>query len=202
VNNTPFAIARTLQVEDVQNLGALLRSALFLGLDGVLLSAHSTAPVSPACIKASAGAAETWLASGRLLSAGRFVDTLQASRDAGWDVIGAAAPVVQEGLSNSSVAERGAAQKETSEFESKQTMPTEARATVLVLGNEGRGLSAEVCDVCSGFVGVGSRQAKWAALQVPGHGRDGEFAPLLDSLNVSAAGAVLMNETVRRVKGV
>jgi 21S rRNA (GM2251-2'-O)-methyltransferase len=42
---------------DPQNLGAVLRSAFFLGVDAVVLSSHG-APLTAATLKASAGAAE------------------------------------------------------------------------------------------------------------------------------------------------
>ncbi|MGO8933086.1 MAG: 23S rRNA (guanosine(2251)-2'-O)-methyltransferase RlmB [Terracidiphilus sp.] len=45
-------------VEDPQNLGALLRVADGAGVDGVLLTERRAAPLSPAAVKASAGAAE------------------------------------------------------------------------------------------------------------------------------------------------
>ena len=45
-------------VEDPQNLGALLRVADGAGVDGVLLTERRSAPLSPAAVKASAGAAE------------------------------------------------------------------------------------------------------------------------------------------------
>jgi 23S rRNA (guanosine2251-2'-O)-methyltransferase len=45
-------------VEDPQNLGALLRVADGAGADGVLLTERRAAPLSPAALKASAGAAE------------------------------------------------------------------------------------------------------------------------------------------------
>ncbi|MGD1108326.1 MAG: 23S rRNA (guanosine(2251)-2'-O)-methyltransferase RlmB [Terracidiphilus sp.] len=45
-------------VEDPQNLGALLRVADGAGVDGVLLTERRSAPLSPAAVKASAGATE------------------------------------------------------------------------------------------------------------------------------------------------
>lgn len=45
-------------VLDPQNLGAILRSAEAAGVEGVILPAHRTAPVSPAAVKASSGASE------------------------------------------------------------------------------------------------------------------------------------------------
>ncbi len=45
-------------IEDPQNLGALLRVADGSGVDGVILTERRSAPLSPAALKASAGAAE------------------------------------------------------------------------------------------------------------------------------------------------
>src|SRR5580704_19519410 len=45
-------------VEDPQNLGALLRVADGAGVDGVVLTERRSAPLSPAAVKASAGATE------------------------------------------------------------------------------------------------------------------------------------------------
>ena len=52
-------------VQDVRNLGAILRSAYCTGVDGVVLCRAQSAPLSPAAFKASAGLAEyldIWLA--------------------------------------------------------------------------------------------------------------------------------------------
>lgn len=45
-------------VQDVRNLGAILRSAYCTGIDGVVLCKGHAAPLTPAAIKASAGLAE------------------------------------------------------------------------------------------------------------------------------------------------
>jgi 23S rRNA (guanosine2251-2'-O)-methyltransferase len=45
-------------IEDPQNFGAILRSAVALGATGVLWAEHSSAPLSPATFRASAGAVE------------------------------------------------------------------------------------------------------------------------------------------------
>jgi 23S rRNA (guanosine2251-2'-O)-methyltransferase len=47
-------------VEDPQNLGALLRVADGAGVDGVVLTERRSAPLSPAAVKASAGAPNTF----------------------------------------------------------------------------------------------------------------------------------------------
>jgi 23S rRNA (guanosine2251-2'-O)-methyltransferase len=53
----PFVLALD-SLEDPQNLGSLLRSAEAAGVDGVLFPTRRQAPLSPAAVKASAGASE------------------------------------------------------------------------------------------------------------------------------------------------
>ena len=45
-------------VQDPQNLGALMRSSLFFGVQGVVVSKRNSAPISPVVSKGSAGAME------------------------------------------------------------------------------------------------------------------------------------------------
>ena len=45
-------------VQDVRNLGAIIRSAYCTGVEGVVLCCRNSAPLTPAAIKASAGLAE------------------------------------------------------------------------------------------------------------------------------------------------
>ena len=46
------------EIQDVQNMGTLIRTAEAVGAHGVLLPRHRTAPITPAVRKASAGAVE------------------------------------------------------------------------------------------------------------------------------------------------
>ena len=46
------------EIEDPQNLGALIRTAECAGVHGVILPKHHSAPIGPAAVKASAGATE------------------------------------------------------------------------------------------------------------------------------------------------
>jgi 23S rRNA (guanosine2251-2'-O)-methyltransferase len=45
------------QVQDPVNLGKIMRTALFFGVDGIIKTSHATAPLSSTVIKVSAGAA-------------------------------------------------------------------------------------------------------------------------------------------------
>ena len=150
------------EVVDPQNLGAVLRSAHFLGVDGVVLCAKNSAPLSPVVSKASSGAAEareTYASRGAM---SQFLD--RASRD-GWAVVGAAAD------------SRDA--KDVGEVE--VTGPT-----VLVVGNEGRGLRTNVRRACGSMVKIDGAS----------HLRDDGDDPAgasVDSLNVSVATGILLH---------
>ena len=45
-------------IQDVRNLGAIIRSAYCTGVDGIVLCSKNSAPMTPAAIKASAGLSE------------------------------------------------------------------------------------------------------------------------------------------------
>lgn len=73
---------------DPGNLGAILRTAFFLGVDTVAISNRSSAPVSPVAIKASAGASET-LPLVSVSQPGNFIDECKSN---GWRIYAASAP--------------------------------------------------------------------------------------------------------------
>ena len=107
------------EVQDPHNLGSLLRSAYFLGVDGVLVSEKNTARLSPAVSKSSAGAMELM----RVHSTRNLVKYLNAATEAGWLVAGAAfdASVLVGELEGD-----------------------DRRRTMLVMGSEGKGLRTMV----------------------------------------------------------
>jgi 23S rRNA (guanosine2251-2'-O)-methyltransferase len=101
------------QIEDPQNLGAVVRNAAAFGATGIIVPKHHAAPLSPAASKASAGELESFpIYEATNLS--RFID---ACKEKGYWVAGT---VVEGG----------------------QPLATFKRDTpvVLVMGNEGRGM--------------------------------------------------------------
>ena len=100
-------------VQDPRNLGAIVRSAHALGAHGVVVGKDRAAPVTPAAVKASAGATEH-LPVVRVTNLSRALETL---KERGVWTVGA---VVREALAPSSV--------------------DLAAPTALVLGAEARGL--------------------------------------------------------------
>lgn len=139
-------------VEDPQNLGALLRVADGAGVDGVILTERRSAPLSPAAVKASAGAAEH-LRIARVVNLVRALEELK--RHNIWVV----------GLD-----ERGETDYDRFDLTGD---------CVLVLGREGAGLHDLVRRTCD-FL-----------LRIP-------MAGGVSSLNVSAAGAVVLYEAARQ----
>ena len=135
------------QVEDPQNFGALIRTAAFLGARAVLVHRKKRAPISATVSKASAGAVEFF----DIFECGNLSDALQRFERAGWRIIGSALD--------------------------ENAQPVSALApggpSILVMGNEGRGLRALTIKRCTELV------------MIP---RRGEA----ESLNVSVAAGILL----------
>ena len=166
-------------VTDPQNFGAVLRSALLLGADGIVLARSGGPPLNATVAKASAGALDVWRAHGRLYAcSGGFPTWLQGAAAAGWRVLGASAP-----------AARGAAGAAAA---APLPFATLARTepTILVLGAEGAGLRSSVLAACTHTVCIalhtGMVQAVAARAPLP------PPMGLPDSLNVSVAAALLL----------
>lgn len=72
-------------VQDPHNLGAIVRTACAAGLEGILLPKHGTSPLTPAAVKASAGAVE-WVS---LVRVGNAAQALRRVREKGVLILGA-----------------------------------------------------------------------------------------------------------------
>lgn len=114
-------------VQDPHNLGACLRSAEAAGVAAVVIARHRAAEVTPAAVRASAGAAE-WTRVARVENLATF---LRTARDAGAWTWGAAA---EAPLAHSAADLTG--------------------PTILVVGAEGRGLRPAVREACDGLVAI------------------------------------------------
>ncbi|KAF9963625.1 hypothetical protein BGZ70_007287 [Mortierella alpina] len=124
------------EVVDPQNLGAILRTSLFLGVDGVVVCHKNSAPFSGVVAKASAGALEARPTYG-VSSLQKFI---KQSQENGWHVVGAHAT-------------HGS--KRSRPF---HTWPDTGvdQPTILVMGNEGNGLRKQIMDLCDSFMQVPS----------------------------------------------
>jgi 23S rRNA (guanosine2251-2'-O)-methyltransferase len=139
-------------VEDPQNLGALLRVADGAGVDGVVLTERRSAPLNPAAVKASAGAAEH-------LRIARVVNLVRALEE-----------LKRQNLWIVGLDERGRTDYDQFDLTCD---------CVIVLGREGAGLHDLVRRTCDHL------------LRIP-------MAGGVSSLNVSAAGAVVLYEAFRQ----
>lgn len=148
----PPLLLAAAEVQDPRNLGALIRCAEAAGAHGVVIPRHRAAGVTPATVKASAGAVEH-LPVAEVTNMARCLDEL---KDMGLWAFGADAA--------------GAVPYHEADW----TGPT-----VLVVGGEGRGLPRLVREKCDLLV------------RIPMWGR-------INSLNVAAAGAVLLFEAARQ----
>jgi 23S rRNA (guanosine2251-2'-O)-methyltransferase len=111
------------QISDPQNLGTILRSAAFFGVDGVLVLKNRSAEVTPLVSRVAVGGAEL-VDTFRVTNLARSLERL---KDMGYWIYG--------------LDERGTATLAQAEFDTR---------TVLVVGAEGEGLrkrTKEFCDV-------------------------------------------------------
>ncbi|CAK7206991.1 hypothetical protein SEUCBS139899_009799 [Sporothrix eucalyptigena] len=156
------------QVLDPGNLGAILRSASFLGVSAVAVSKHNSATLTSVALKASAGAAEAMA----LFSVETPTTFLAQSRKVGWKVYTAVPPPDNAGAQRSS----GHTRKPVLDLDGVEANdPLKSEAIILVMGSEGEGLPRAI--------------RREADVEVTIANRSG--SNVVDSLNVSVATGLL-----------
>ncbi|KAI9643031.1 hypothetical protein NHQ30_008766 [Ciborinia camelliae] len=162
-------------VEDPQNLGAILRTACFMGVTAVAISTRNSSPFTPVVFKASAGAAETI----EIFSVNKPAGFVKDSQAAGWKIYAAVAPP----------APRKADGRYMWPPTSKQSVwthdlkdPLREDPCILMIGGEGEGLRRNLRDHADVNISI-----KGAAVR-------GQ----LDSLNVSVATGMLCDAFMRQ----
>nr|XP_056721014.1 rRNA methyltransferase 1, mitochondrial [Euleptes europaea] len=145
-------------IQDPMNLGAVLRSAHFLGVDGIVMSQRNSCPLTPVVSKASSGAVEVL----DVFGTDHLQSFLQAKSEQGWEIVGTVGHTTAH-----------------------DDVPVEScldflwtRPTVLLLGNEGYGLSPESRSMCQRMLSI-----------FPGR----PLPPGIESLNVSVAAGILLH---------
>lgn len=122
------------EIEDPHNLGAILRSAVAAGAAGAILPERRSAPLNATAVKASAGNALK-IPVARVTN---LADTLLATKERGYWVVGL------EGD-----APTGSKAQRTTVWDWDW-----ARPTILVVGNEGRGLRPRVLEACDALASI------------------------------------------------
>ncbi|HVR02527.1 MAG TPA: 23S rRNA (guanosine(2251)-2'-O)-methyltransferase RlmB, partial [Polyangia bacterium] len=130
--NEPPLVVLLDGITDPHNLGAIVRSAEVLGAHGVVIPAHRAAPVTPAAVKASAGATERV----RIAQVTNILRAVDALRAKGVRVLGAGAG------------------------EGERLDATDLRGPIgLVVGAEGKGMREAVGRRCDGLFHIPQRGA-------------------------------------------
>jgi len=151
------------QIHDPQNFGAMLRTALFLGVDEVVVTQKGSVPPTAAVSRISTGALECLVGDGRLsVVHGPLSEFLSGLAEKRWRVV---ATVAGE------------------ESRLEKLVNTKGDSVALVMGNEAVGLRSGIKEVCTDFVTIPNRSV--SALHS------------VDSLNVSVACAIILNDLVR-----
>ncbi|XP_039612647.1 rRNA methyltransferase 1, mitochondrial isoform X3 [Polypterus senegalus] len=122
------------RVQDPMNLGAILRSAYYFGLDRVVVGLHDSCPLSPVVSKASAGAMEDL----DVYASETLPELIKVKIGQGWHVVGTVGSA-SEKISVPVIP--------CSEFQYSQP-------TVLILGNEASGLSPQIQQLCHSFLTI------------------------------------------------
>ncbi|KAI0845999.1 hypothetical protein F5Y00DRAFT_153173 [Daldinia vernicosa] len=123
-NRKPFVLLLE-GILDPGNLGAILRSAAFLGVNAVGITKGHTATLTSVAVKASAGASEIT----QLFSISSILDFLTKSKEAGWVIYAAVAPTGRLRESKNITLDR------LDIYD-----PLSSEPTILVVGSEGEGL--------------------------------------------------------------
>lgn len=121
-------------IQDPMNLGAILRSAYFLGVDRVATSIRHSCPLSPVVSKASSGTMEVLDVHGYE----NLEEMLRWKATQGWHVVGTVGVDVEEPL----IPVTGC-----SDFQM-------SKPTLLLLGGEGTGLSQGLLSLCETLLSI------------------------------------------------
>ena len=170
-------------ITDNGNLGAIVRSAYFLGIDAVVLLEHGTATLGPLALKASAGAAEHL----PMLVVKNEVAFIKSSKANGWKFFAAMSPdsAVNSDPGLFAISETSKKTKAPQAFMDPAGFVAE-HPTVLILGSEDKGIRPFLEKLADGAVGLENAR--------------GSENKVVDSLNVSVAAALLMRDFLREAE--
>mmetsp|Transcript_15107 Transcript_15107/g.33044 ORF Transcript_15107/g.33044 Transcript_15107/m.33044 type:complete len:590 (+) Transcript_15107:163-1932(+) len=200
VTKTPDLWLALDEVVDPQNLGALLRSAYFLGSNsnqkkvGVLVCAKNSAPPSPVVSASSAGALEFMAQQGILVSTNNLPRTLASAEQEGFRIVGASSSIPRELLQQYDNDADADDEDSGIRLYELEDLPPIDGPTILVLGSEGHGLRSLVARSCTEFVRI-SGGGESAAEE--GQDATDDSPAGVDSLNVSVTGGILLWQLLR-----
>jgi 21S rRNA (GM2251-2'-O)-methyltransferase len=178
------------EVVDPQNLGAILRTAFFLGGRssssmnmGILICQKNSAPPSAVVSSASAGALEVLMQNDAIYSTNNLMRTLSIAEQDGCRIVGASSSVPYDSVDVPlyDLQDLPVPSKQLEDDAANQHCPT-----LLVLGSEGHGLRALVAKCCTEFVRIPPMNAEMGEAV----GKDNINS--IDSLNVAVTAGILL----------
>ncbi|SMN19568.1 similar to Saccharomyces cerevisiae YOR201C MRM1 Ribose methyltransferase that modifies a functionally critical, conserved nucleotide in mitochondrial 21S rRNA [Maudiozyma saulgeensis] len=164
------------EITDPHNVGAIIRSAYFLGADFIVMTKKNSSSLTPVVSKASSGAME-WLPIYHVDDPIKFFKESQKEENGSWTFI-------------TSHCTSGSNENPATQFIKDKTLPIEdldgmlqRSPTILVMGNEGSGVRSSLIQISDYLV------------EIPYNGPppSTNITNTVDSLNVSVAAAILMN---------
>ncbi|KAH7148663.1 hypothetical protein EDB81DRAFT_792906 [Dactylonectria macrodidyma] len=172
VTPKPFVLLLN-EILDPGNLGGILRTASYLGVDAVGITTRGSSTLTPVVLKSAAGAVEEI----SLFTVDDPITFIEESRKAGWKAYAAVAPPDRK-----LIRKHGSKFISTDAIEAKS--PLNEDPCLLILGNEGHGLSKDV------------KMASDYELSVPRFVQ----GSCVDSLNVSVAAGLLCHSFVKEIE--
>lgn len=133
------------EIQDPMNLGAILRSAYFLGVDRVASSLHRSCPLSPVVSKASSGVMEVM----EVYGYESLQDMLRIKAARGWQVVGSVGT-----------------EAEVMHIPTMQCSDFHlTKPTLLLMGSEGDGLSRELLSLCQALLTIPSGRSLFPGIE-------------------------------------
>ncbi|GFX72928.1 rRNA methyltransferase 1, mitochondrial [Trichonephila clavipes] len=142
------------EIVDPMNVGAIIRSAKYFGINNLFMMKGSSCKLSPTVSKASSGALEVI----NIYQIEKLEHFLQVKKTQGWNIVSTHAYCENECKTSKEI-------KDVSDLRI-------SKPTILILGNEGKGIPFEILRLCDTFVSIYPTQ---------------NLHPGIDSLNVSVA---------------
>lgn len=167
-NPNPFGVYLD-EVTDPHNIGAIIRSAYFLGADFVVTSSKNCAPLSPVVSKTSVGALEFL----PVYTCSSPLSFLEKSKENGWLIVSAGRA---EHPSDAKIDHT--LKQKAFKFRGLNTL-LQKSPTLLVLGSEGQGIRTTMKLKSDHIVEISARS---------------NINPVVDSLNVSVAAALFISK--------
>lgn len=178
------------EVSDPQNLGAILRSCYFLGVDGIIVCSKNSAPLNEVVSKTSSGALELV----KIYSSSNLMRLIDDAKKNDWMVYGTGlSPTPSKPAdSQESLAEEN--EKEETSKKGIETIDLRtasfSKPTLVILGSEGEGIRTNILRRCDKLIKVTKSLNKNLIFNEDFNEKTSDS---VDSLNVSVTCGIILN---------